>query len=115
LKRLIVRRDRSIFQSTVDEDPRNTIGVQHERSVPRESGNTFSIAEIAFVIGRLFQIEIGSIKSGPGLFCFIPPDKFLLFAPGCAVGGGGGAIVDNATVVGPSESPTMAEIVFGFA
>ena len=57
--------------------------------------------------GRLLVIRI--VQTRPLLFARIPPDELLPFTPWLAVGAGGRTVVDDAAVVGPGESPAVAQ------
>ncbi len=60
--------------------------------------------------GRLLVIRI--IQTRPLLFLSIPPDELLSFTPWLSVGAGGRSVVDDAAVVGPRESPAVAQQIF---
>src|SRR5215472_9717808 len=64
--------------------------------------------------GQIF-FEIRVVETGP-LFSFsVPPHKFLTLTPRFALGVGRGAIIDNATVIRPGKSPTVAEQILWIA
>src|SRR5690606_3834980 len=75
------------------EEARHTFGVHDERIHPG------------------FRVDAGvvvrHVGAGPALGLGIPPDQLLAFRPGFALGVGGGAVVEDATVRRPGEGPVL--------
>src|SRR5438270_12405391 len=80
-----------------------------------ERGGALSVLYTGRSAGRHFFFVIGIVKARPLFLLLIPPDQFLALAPGLPVGTRGGAIVDNAAVVGPGESPAVTKQVLRVA
>src|SRR4051794_5198969 len=70
-----------------------------------------AVAKIAGVIRTFVECEVGSIEPCPGFLFFVPPDKLLAFTPGLPIGASGRAVINDAAVVGPRESPPTPKIV----
>src|SRR5579885_3304895 len=60
------------------------------------------------VIGWLVRLEIRLIEADPAAFLAVPPDELLSLRPRPAIRSGTGAVVQDPTIVRPSETP------FGF-
>ncbi len=63
------------------------------------------------IVGPLLFVEVGTIKPGPLLLVFVPPDQFLALAPGLTVRPCRRAVVQDAHVVRPRESPAVTQVV----
>ena len=88
--------------------------MQDERLVAGEA--VVALGIFGRPIGRRFRLgKVGYVIASPFVLLLIPPDKFLTLAPGAAVRAGGGAIIEDAPVAGPSEAPAMAVAALGLA
>src|SRR5581483_10350180 len=87
--------------------------MQSERLVAVEPLHAF--LAVALVIGAHVFKEVGSIVACPLLLGVVPPDQRLALAPGFAIRRRGCAVINDAAVVRPSESPAMPEFAFRFA
>src|SRR5438067_5207605 len=105
-QRLVMRRQWAVFQSARNVEPSFAIGVHDERLVAGQSVVAASGA-LRFVIRRLGFGEIGRIEADPFFGGFIPPNQFLALAPGLAVGARRSAVIEDAAIGGPGESPTV--------
>src|SRR6266481_5223724 len=103
---LVVGRQRSIIQSGGNPNPPEAIRMQDKGLVAGKRRITLSVRRW-HVVWRLCLSEVRRIEPSPLFPAVIPPHEFLALAPWRAVRTGGGAIVDNATVGGPGESPTL--------
>src|SRR5215470_6853529 len=59
------------------------------------------------VAGRLRLREVWSVEAGPLFLLLVPPDELLAFAPGLAVRTRGRAVIEDAAVRRPGESPAV--------
>src|SRR5579863_5250659 len=112
LKRLIVSWKRSVRKTNRDPDPSETIAMQEEGLVARQTVVAHR-ARWRHVVWRLRHREVGNVQARPFLTFGIPPYQLLALAPGLAVGTGRGAIVDYSPVGRPGEPPSMAIDTFG--
>src|SRR3569833_888204 len=103
-------RKRAILQSGRSEDPPNAVRLQNEGLISGETVCTFCL-RARLIIGPLVLVEVRCVQSRPFLLVFIPPNEFLAFAPGATIRTGRAAVIEDANVIGPTESPTVAEIV----
>src|SRR4051812_9474098 len=85
LEWLVVRWQRTVFQSAINVQPTNTVGVQDEGLVAWYCGHALSVGEISGIVWSLVEDEVRAIKSRPFTFAFVPPNEFLTFAPRLAV------------------------------
>src|SRR5438094_10376706 len=60
---------------------------------------------------RHFFWIVGIVQSAPLLLLFIPPNQFFALAPRLAIGTRRSPVVNDAAIVGPCKSPTVAEQV----
>src|ERR1700737_1142569 len=66
-------------------------------------------------IGCLFQREIRNVDPGPAPRAGVPPDVLLSLRPGVAGGVRRGAVIEDAPVAGPGETPLWVDVVSGSA
>ena len=103
-----MRRERAVFEATRNVNPSDTIGMQREWSCPAERLHALTVSQIVRHFGgKVFRI-IRVVESTPLVFLFVPPNELLALAPGLSVGTSRGAVIDDAAVVWPRESPTVA-------
>src|SRR5438067_2182127 len=79
-----------------------------EGFVPGNRLHAVAVVQITFVIGRLVELEIGSIGAGPLFLFSVPPDQGFALAPGLPVRARRRAVIKNARVFRPRKSPAMA-------
>ena len=109
-QRLVVRGQRTVFQAAGDVQPADAVGMQDERLVAGDGIHALC-ALGRLVVGPLLLVEVGTVKAGPLLLLFVPPDQLLALAPRLAVGTRRSAVVQDAHVVRPGESPAVSEVV----
>ena len=103
---------RSILKATRDVKPAYAIRMQGEWPCSAKGAGAFAIAQVSGRVGRHLFFVVGVVEAGPLLFLFVPPYKFLAFAPGPAIGTRRSAVVDDPAVVRPGESPAVAQGIF---
>src|SRR5262249_5091045 len=106
LQRLVVSRQRTVLQSRRHPDPTHARRQQNEGGASRQRLVSFG-ALIRPVTGGLRVREVGSVDAGPFLLLLVPPDELLAFAPGLAVRTRGRAVIEDAAVRRPGESPAV--------
>src|SRR5690348_4358272 len=89
--------------------------MQRKRSRPPEAGDAHTAVQVIGSIRREVLLVICVIESGPFFLFFVPPDQLLALAPRRSIRARRGAVVDDAAVVRPRESPSMAEQIFRLA
>src|SRR5204863_8725284 len=107
LQRLVVRGQRPVLQAGRNVEPAKAVGVHDERRVAGKG----LVAAFVLAAARARALALGEVRhivAGPLLLLLVPPDEFLALAPRLAVGGGGAAVVENAPVERPGESPAVA-------
>src|SRR5690348_16651675 len=110
-----MRGQRTIFQSAGDVQPANSIRMQCERTRAAQRLDSFTFFQIIFGFWREFFWVIGIVQPAPLLLLFIPPDQFFALAPRLAIRTCRRPVIDDAAIVWPGESPTVAEQVMRFA
>ena len=105
-QRLVVRGHRAIFQPLGDVEPGEAVVVEHERGVAPDGFQT-DRAGRRRVAGRFRLGKIRHVETGPFAFFLVPPDELLALAPRFAIRLGAGAIVDDAAVTRPRETPAV--------
>src|SRR5699024_7459277 len=86
------------------EQPAAPVGLHDERIVAGKSCGA-ALLGVPAVVGVLLRREVGDILPGPPLVLVVPPDIPLAFAPGLAVGVGGGTVVEDPPVGRPRPRP----------
>src|SRR5436305_46334 len=102
-------RQRAIFQPAGNIDPANSVRMQGEGARTAQSDHANAGIEIVRSVGSKVLFVIGVIEPRPFFLLSVPPDEFLALAPGFAVGISGGAVVDDAAIVRPGETPAVPE------
>src|SRR5260370_38313431 len=107
-----MRRKRPMPQTLWHVKPGQSGLVQNKGGI---AGNRFEAfgALLRLVPGSLCLYETGNIDVDP--FLRVPPHQFFPFTPATSVRPRTGTIVTDAPITWPTEPPTMAEIIFGFA
>ena len=113
-QRLVVRGQRSILQTRSHPDPSCAVGMHDEGRIAGESFIA-TLLGISFRVGPLLFREIGNVMAAPLPFCFIPPDQFFPLAPRLAIRRGGTAVVQDAPIERPRESPAVTVAAAGLA
>src|ERR1700735_3631110 len=113
-ERLIMRRGRTVVESGRHPNPTESVGVQDERLVPWE-GIVATGAGSRLVIRRLRGDKIGHIETRPVTGFRVPPNQLFSLAPWFTVRAGGSAIIQNAAVGRPGESPPVTVEIFRVA
>src|SRR5581483_1903578 len=92
--------------------PSDAVGVQGEGTAAAQSFNTFPMLNVTRIVRRNVLLVIRIVQAGPFFLLCIPPDQLLALTPGSAVRTRRGAVVNNAAIVRPGESPAVTEEIF---
>ena len=101
LQRLVMRRQRAVFQSTRHPNPSNTIRVQSEWASPAQRLYTFAFVNICGNFRSDVLLIIGVIEARPLLLLCVPPDQLLALALRLSIRTCRRAVVDDAAIVRP--------------
>ena len=110
LERLVVRRQRPVLQSRRDPDPADAVGMKNERLIAADRVVAFRTFRW-LVSRRLLFREVGIVEARPFLLLRIPPDELLPLAPRRSVRTRRRAVVENASIGRPGESPAVTEVI----
>src|SRR5579883_1769864 len=106
-QRLVVRRQRAIFEPTAYPDPAHAIRMHDEWLVASES----FVAGCIFwrlIFGGFGLGEIRIIQTGPLFLFFVSPDELLAFAPWFAIGTCRSAVVEDPPIARPGIAPSVS-------
>ena len=112
LEGLVVRRQGAVLDAAGGEEPGDAVGLHDERVVAGNRVHPGRAGRRA-IVGGLTRLEVRPIEAHPEALLGIPPDELLPLRPGPALGIGRGAVKEDATVIGPGESPVRLEWIVG--
>src|SRR5690242_7428932 len=96
--------ERAILQPAGGEEPATAVGFERERIGARVQLDTHTLL-LRRRIGRFFERKIRDVFAGPLASRRVPPDVLLPLRPGPAGGVRRGAVIEDAPVRGPGETP----------
>src|SRR5438309_5478159 len=109
-QRLIVRRERTVFQSRSRPYPAQPIRMQREWRFARDRVHALR-ALLRLIIRSLGRRKVRIVAARPLVLRGVPPDELLALAPRLPIRTRRGAVVDDAAVLRPRKPPTMSKEV----